>query len=108
MAQLLISLCDIWTSQQRSPLCRKRQYRHTCTQARSILSVTHGSPAKQAVLFLYLEAGPAMASPELGNSEAKVPSFLSQRASFLADVQPWPSRAGVVHALLCSWGKIHT
>lgn len=52
--------------------------------------MTHGSPAKQAVLFLYLEAGPAMASPELGNSEAKVPSFLSQRASFLADVHPGP------------------
>lgn len=48
MAQLLINLCDIWTSQ----LCQRDNVRLTYTQALNIPSVNHGNVANS--LFLYL------------------------------------------------------
>lgn len=49
-----------------------------------------------------------MANPEMGDSEAEVPGFLSQRPSCLADVCPWTRREGAVYAHLCFWEKIPT
>lgn len=103
MAQLLINLCDIWTSQ----LCQRDNVRHTYTQALSIPSVNHGILAEQPVPLLR-EAGPAMASLELGNIEAKVPSFHPQITSCLVDICPWTRREGAVHTHLCSWENIYT
>lgn len=49
-----------------------------------------------------------MAGLELGGTEAKVPSFLPQRASCLAGMCPWTRREGAIHAHLCPWEKMYT
>lgn len=69
--------------------------------------MNHGNLAKQPVSLLR-EAGPAMASLELGNIEVKVPSFHPQITRYLANICPWIRREGAVHTHLYSCENMYT